>query len=124
MRLTKTTIRLNGISLYGHHGIGEEEQKVGSHFVIHAALTIPCPASRFREDTLDESINYAEAYHIIKEAFLKPSGTLENVASRMLDDLFAAFPLLKEAEIEIEKLRPPFPADCHSASVRLCARRD
>ena len=27
-------------------------------------------------------------------------------------------------EINIEKMRPPFPSDCQSASVRICAYRD
>ena len=124
MRLTKTTIHLKEIRLYGRHGISEKEQRVGNHFVIRLSMTIPCPKTGFAEDELDNTINYAESYTIIYKTFQQTSKTLENLASRMLSQLFEAFPLLEEAEIEIEKLRPPFPADCQAASVRLTARRD
>ena len=123
MTITSTVIRLNDIRLYGHHGITEDERQVGSHFVINLALTVNVGTGDLAHDTLEKSVNYADAYAVLKKEFMKPSATLEHLAHRILTALLHDFTLLQGAEIEIHKLNPPFCADCASASVTLCIQR-
>jgi len=123
MIITSTVIRLNNIKLYGHHGITEDERQVGNHFTVNLAMTVNAHSGDFAQDTLEKSVNYADAYTVLKKEFLRPSATLENLAQRILIALFHNFSILQEAEIEIHKLNPPLCADCASASVTLCMQR-
>ena len=121
IHLQSTTISLNDIRLYGFHGVSSKEQEVGSEFVIH--LTIQAKIPDFQEDSLDNTINYADAYECLLHEFQQPSKTLEHLATRILDALFKRFSQLHETQIEIHKINPPMNARCHSASVKMIVSR-
>lgn len=123
MNITTTQICLHQLRFHAFHGVTPAEQAVGSEFTIDVALTISRKLSELRSDRLESTINYAEAYSVIREAFMPTCRTLEAAASRVLEALFDAFPQLEGVEIEVSKINPPLGADCHSASVRLKAQR-
>ncbi len=123
MTLSSTIIKINDIKLYGFHGVTLKEQKLGNNFIINLAMTIKARPDDFEEDSLDNTINYAEAYEILKCEFQITSATLENLAIRIIKQLFSHFPILEECRIDIQKLNPPFPADCRSASVDITMKR-
>ena len=37
-RYEHATVHLNGVHLYGYHGMSEEERQVGNHFCIHVGM--------------------------------------------------------------------------------------
>ena len=123
-RYEHATVHLNGVHLYGYHGMSEEERQVGNHFCIHVGMDIAVPPTGFITDSLDLSVNYAEAYEVVKDEFCISSMTLEHLATRIIEALLRRFTIVEKVEINIEKMRPPFPSDCQSASVRICAYRD
>ena len=119
MNITTTQICLHQLRFHAFHGVTPAEQDVGSDFTVDVILTISRQLSELRSDRLEATINYAEAYSVIRETFMPTCQTLEAVASRILEALFDAFPQLEGAEIEVCKVNPPLGADCRSASVRL-----
>lgn len=111
-------IELKTLKFYAYHGVAPQETKVGNWFIIDVTLTAPLEAA-IRSDALEETINYAEVYEIVKKEMQIPSRLLEHVAGRILDALKVRFPQLRETELKIAKLNPPFGGDVYSAAILL-----
>lgn len=124
MTITKTEIRLQGLRFYAYHGVLPQERQVGGHYTVDATLQLTGADSAIHDDELSGTVNYAEAYAIISREMQTPSALIEHVAGRILRAVFAAFPLVCAATIEVRKDTPPMGADCAGCSVRLTATRD
>ena len=72
-----------------------------------------------KSDELEDTINYATVYTIVKEQMDIPSKLIEHVAGRILYALKDRFPGLAAIELKLSKLNPPFGGDVHSASIIL-----
>jgi len=106
------------MKFYAYHGVGEQETKVGNHFTVDLSLTAPLEDA-VKSDKLEDTINYALVYAIVKEEMAIPSRLLEHAAGRILHSLKKQFSQLTAIEIELAKLTPPFGGDVHSAAVVL-----
>ncbi len=114
----ESKIELRQMKFYAFHGVGEQERVVGNHFVVDVLLTAPLMQA-VRSDKLEDTINYAEVYSLVKQEMYIPSRLLEHVAGRILSALKAHFPQLTAIEVKIAKQSPPFGGDVQSASVIL-----
>ena len=95
-----------------------QETKVGNDFVVDLILTAPL-VQAVKSDELDDTINYAAVYAVVKEQMDIPSKLIEHVAGRILYALKERFPQLAAVELKLSKLNPPFGGDVHSASIIL-----
>lgn len=111
-----TRIELDTMKFYAYHGVMPQERKVGNHFIVSLILTAPLERA-VESDNLDDTINYAEAYEVVKEQMEIPSRLIEHVAGRILQALKTHFPQLTGVELKLSKLNPPFGGDVQSASV-------
>ena len=111
-------IELKTMKFYAYHGVADQERRVGNTFVVDLTLTAPLEKA-VRSDNLEETINYASVYHVVKEEMALPSRLLEHVAGRILFSIKRQFPQVEEVEVKVAKLNPPFGGDVHSASVIL-----
>lgn len=111
-----TRIELKDIKFYAHHGVMEQERIVGNQFVIDALLTVPL-VDAMESDNLEDTINYAQIYEVIKSEMGIPSNLLEHVAGRILTALKRTFPQLTAIELKVSKLNPPIEGEIQSASV-------
>ena len=108
-----TKIELEKMRFYAYHGVMPQETKVGNDFVVDLILTA------VESDELDDTINYAAVYAVVKEQMDIPSKLIEHVAGRILYALKERFPQLAAVELKLSKLNPPFGGDVHSASIIL-----
>ena len=106
-----TRIELKEMRFYAYHGVMPQETKVGNNFVVNLILTAPLEQA-VRSDELDDTINYAAVYEVVKEQ-------IEHAAGRILYALKERFPQLAAIELKLSKLNPPFGGDIHSASIIL-----
>lgn len=113
-----TKIRLEEMRFYAYHGVLPQETKVGNHFIVNLTLTAPLERA-VRSDDLEDTLNYADVYAVVKEQMEIPSKLLEHVAGRILYALKERFPRLTAVELTLSKLNPPFGGDLRSASVLL-----
>lgn len=113
-----TSIELRTMTFYAYHGVAPQETRVGNTFVVNLKLTAPLEKAMWSDD-LDDTINYAAVYGIVKAEMAIPSKLLEHVAGRILKALKAGFPQITEVELVLSKLNPPFGGDIHSASIIL-----
>ena len=61
-----TKIELEKMRFYAYHGVMPQETKVGNDFVVDLILTAPLEQA-VKSDELDDTINYAAVYAVVKE---------------------------------------------------------
>ena len=113
-----TRIDLEAMKFYAYHGVMPQERKVGNNFVVNLILTAPLDKA-VTSDELEDTINYAAVYAVVKEQMEKPSKLIEHAAGRILQALKEYFPQLTAIELKLAKLNPPFGGDVYSASIIL-----
>ena len=111
-------VELIGMQFYAYHGCFEEEQIIGNKFVVNfwAETDLSKPA---QTDNIEDALNYQEVYNIIKEQMAVKSHLLENVARRILNAVKEAFPYIKGAQVQIDKLNPPLGGQVYASRVTM-----
>ncbi len=99
-------IRIEGLSLWGYHGLETKEAKEGGPFELTVEAAYPEPR-KARRDTLEGRPDYAaiadravELFHARRYRLVEPLAAL--IAEALLDE----FPLLTRATVTVRKLRP------------------
>jgi dihydroneopterin aldolase len=111
-------IQLENMEFYAFHGHFKEEQIVGNRFIV--SVTIDTDLEKpSKSDKLDDTLNYQEAYQIVKSEMVKKSHLLENIASRILDALYSNFNSIRTATVKISKMNPPIGGKMDCVSITL-----
>lgn len=114
----KITIRLADMLFYAYHGVLEQETRVGNHYVVNicmdADLTMACES-----DNVDDTINYAEVFELVKAEMGISSQLLEHVAMRIYKSLRMAFPQILKLEVRLAKNNPPIRGEVMCAEVMI-----
>ena len=100
-------IVLRGLTFYAHHGALAEERSLGQRFVVDARLEFDLgPAGR--SDDLTRTVNYADAWAVIRDAVEGPPLNLvEAVAERVATALLARFAPVEAVGVRIFKPSAP-----------------
>ena len=77
-----TKIELEKMRFYAYHGVMPQETKVGNDFVVDLILTAPLEQA-VKSDELDDTINYAAVYAVVKEQMDIPSKLIERPSEVM-----------------------------------------
>lgn len=100
---------LTGIELFAFHGVCEDEKKNGQFFYIDAELYADLKAA-LKSDLVEDTLNYAEAARVIREAFvLKRFDLIEAAADFCAGRLMEEFPILSVVKITVHKPSAPIP---------------
>ncbi|MGV8962256.1 MAG: dihydroneopterin aldolase [Candidatus Saccharimonadaceae bacterium] len=114
----KTTIQLTDMLFYAYHGVLDQETKVGNHYVVNismdADLKLACET-----DNVDDTINYAQVFTLVKDEMELPSKLLEYVAMRIFKSLRDAFPQILKLEVRLAKNNPPICGEVKCAEVTI-----
>lgn len=97
-------INIDRLRLFAHHGVMEQERRVGNEFEVTLRIKYPSDVPR---DSIDATLNYAEAVDVVREVMAEPAQLLEHVAWRISEALRRRFPAIEAIETAIVKLRPP-----------------
>lgn len=106
------------MEFYAHHGCFEEERKVGTWFQVDLEMMVDT-ATAERSDNLDETVNYAEVYLIVKREMSISSKLLENVAYRIKMAVMQEYPSVEQVKVKVQKLNPPLGGKMKSVAVEL-----
>lgn len=109
-------IELKDIKFLAFHGVSQQERKVGNTFVVNLLLSAPLEKA-VQSDDLNQTINYAAVYEVVKKEMKTPSSLIEHAAGRILNALKKEFPSLTAVELKLSKINPPIEGDVESASV-------
>ena len=109
-------IEIEGMEFYAYHGHFESERKTGNKFRVDLSIETNLEKAG-KSDKLEDTLNYQEAYNLVKKEMKVTSSLLENVAARILDKLIKNFPEIKSATIRISKLNPPMGGKIERVSI-------
>jgi len=112
----KSYILLENIKFFARHGVLEQENITGNTFVVNIKLGIDLSKAAISDD-LNDTINYAEVYELIKSEMNIQSKLLEHVGGRIIKSLRNRYPVLESIELKISKLAPPILGQIEQASV-------
>ncbi len=114
-------IIIEGLEVYGHHGVADEEKVLGQRLLYDVRMTIDdCPAA-FTDDVMD-TIDYTEVMDVIVEVATTQSySLLERLAQLSAEAILRKFPV-DEVWVQVTKPHPPVAMALTSvaAAVELC----
>lgn len=122
MKIEKTSIHLQGVRFYAHHGVDPQETTVGAQFTIDLELETDFTHA-LETDELNGTVNYASVYEAVKEEMQTPSALLEHIGGRIVKRLFHDFPTIEGIHLRLIKQNPPMGADCEGAGIELICKR-
>nr|WP_296086648.1 dihydroneopterin aldolase [uncultured Prevotella sp.] len=118
MAVKSSYILLENVKFYAFHGVLPQERKVGNDYQV--SLRIGYDISRAMvSDDVNDTLNYAEVYQLLRQEMSVPSALLERVAGRIGDRLFRKFPAIQSIDLTIIKVNPPMGADSEGAGVEV-----
>jgi dihydroneopterin aldolase len=112
----KTIIELKNIKFYAYHGVLPHEAIIGNEFTVNIHIESDLLTACI-SDNVDDTINYADVYQLVKVEMDIASQLLENVAYRILRSIKNAFPQILFIEVRLAKLNPPIAGDIESAGI-------
>ncbi len=113
-------IKIEGLTIFAHHGVYPEEAKLGQTFIVNAVLFTDTRAAGLTDD-LSQSVNYgtacSEIYTFLTEHTYK---LLEAAVEHLAAHLLHTFPLVHGVELELKKPGAPirYPFDSVSVKIR------
>lgn len=99
------SIRLNDLQFFARHGLYEEEKLIGGEFVVNVLIEYEPQAQVVYR--LEDTIDYAAVYQLVKQKMQQPTPLLETLAMQMVNDILEAYPLAENVEVSVRKVKPP-----------------
>jgi dihydroneopterin aldolase len=117
-----TTISLTGMEFYAHHGCFDEEQSVGTRFVVDVSIEADLTLAA-QTDDIGQTINYSTVYQQVKEEMAKPSHLIENAAFRIAKAIIEQHQQAQSVTVKVAKLNPAVGGQVQSSNVAINLHR-
>ena len=114
---TMGKIYLKNIRLYAYHGCMDEEEKIGSDYVVNLVVTTNLEKSS-KTDDLKDTVDYVELHAIVKQEMQQRAKLLEHVADRILNKVLSCFTEVEKATVKVAKKNPPIGGNVEEVSVK------
>jgi dihydroneopterin aldolase len=113
---------LKNIRIYAFHGCMEEEEKIGSDYIVNLEVDAPMEMAS-RTDELEDAVDYVSLNDIVKEEMSVRSKLLEHVAQRIVDKIMGQFEEVESVVVSVAKQNPPIGGDMDEVCIRLKEER-
>lgn len=114
-------ITLTGIGAVGHHGVLDQERRVGQPFFVDVTLHTDLSAAG-RSDELAQTVDYSEVAERVKEVIVgEPVNLVETLAETIAASLLGAFPV---SALEVTVHKPKAPIEVTFADVAVTIYRE
>ncbi|MEK9565724.1 MAG: dihydroneopterin aldolase [Flavobacteriaceae bacterium] len=111
-------IFLKNIRLYAYHGCLDEEEKIGSDYVVNVVVHTELEKSSF-SDELSDTVDYVSLHAIVKEEMAVRAKLLEKVADRIIKRIFREHEEVSRARVKVAKQNPPIGGNVEEVAVAL-----
>ncbi|GHT12631.1 hypothetical protein AGMMS4956_07540 [Bacteroidia bacterium] len=118
-----TTIMLDGMEFYAHHGCFAEEQQVGTQFVVNVSFAADIEQAAATDD-IRNTVNYIAVYQLVKAQMAITSRLIEHVAHRIATSIIEQFALVQRVEVKIAKLNPAVGGQMRQSAATVCLQRN
>lgn len=109
-------IELEGMYFRAYHGCLESERLNGNDFIVDFSAEYDFSAAS-QSDNLEDTLNYAAIYDLVKREMAVPSDLLEHVAGRIVRAIEEEFPGLEHFTVSVSKKNPPVDGPCDLSRV-------
>ncbi|HYE95723.1 MAG TPA: dihydroneopterin aldolase [Rubricoccaceae bacterium] len=117
------TVRLVNAVFYAHHGVMQEEHRIGGRFEVDVAMDLDVDEAA-KTDDLSKTVDYERVYAFVKEVVLGHKFYLiERVAHDIAHAVLEDFPAVQRVEVTVRKPNPPVGGPCDHAEARYRAAR-
>ncbi|MFT4094422.1 MAG: dihydroneopterin aldolase [Niabella sp.] len=99
------TLHLEKLKFFAYHGIYEEEKKLGNEFELN--ISVSFLSTKPVVEHIDETINYADVYALVKTEMLQPRELLETFLSQLAKKIKEAYPAIVKLKMSLYKLQMP-----------------
>ena len=115
-------ILIEGLEVYGHHGVGREEKVLGQRLLYDVRLTIEdCEAAH--TDRVEDTVDYTEVMDLIVDvATVNSYSLLERLAWVTGEAILKRFPV-DEVWVQVTKPHPPVACALDSVGAAVELRR-
>lgn len=114
---------VRNIRLHAFHGVLCQERVTGNDYLVSVSALYPLGGA-VCTDCVDDTLNYARIYEIVKEEMATRSLLVEHVAGRIAMHVLGDFPDADDVRVEVVKVNPPMGAACDGAGVDIVMRRE
>ncbi len=98
-------ISLHQLKFHAFHGLYEEEKEIGNEFEVNLDAWFNETADPITH--LNQTINYAVLYKLVKDRMNIPEPLLETIAMDIAQQSKAHFPVITEINVSVRKIKPP-----------------
>jgi len=109
-------IYLNNIRLYAFHGCMDEEEKIGSDYVVNVSVDVDLSTSS-DTDALKDTVDYVALHAIVKEEMAIRAKLLEKVADRILKRILKEHLTVTLVKVKVAKRNPPIGGNVEEVAV-------
>ena len=109
-------IYLKNIRLYAFHGCMDEEEKIGSDYVVNLVIDADLNLSS-QSDNLKDTVDYVSLHGIVKEEMSIRSKLLEKVADRILKRILKDHREVVLVKVKVAKINPPIGGNVDEVAV-------
>jgi len=118
------TVRLVNSVFYAHHGVMQEEHRIGGRFEVDVAMDLDVDAAA-KEDDLTQTVDYERVYSFIKEVMLANKFYLiDKIAYTIAHEVLDHYSKGIGVDVTVRKPNPPVGGPCDRADVTYRASRD
>ncbi len=109
------TVRLRNAVFYAHHGVMQEEHRLGGRFEVDVEMELNFDEAA-QNDDLSKTVDYERVYREVKEIVTENKFYLIErlsylIAQRILDNE----DVVRKIEVTVRKANPPVGGPCDSA---------
>ena len=113
-------IILKNCAFFAHHGVYEEESRLGQRFYVDAQLQVQ-PDGALEEDRIQGTVHYGEAFALIEKIVTGQTRKLiETLALDIARGICSEFPQVTHARITVRKPHAPVPGVLDHVEVTVC----
>ena len=114
-RSTAGRVQLVNAVFYGHHGVMQEEHKVGGRYEVDVGVELDFEEAALHDD-LTRTVNYEKVYEFVRSLVTENNFYLiEKLAYRIAHQVLDTYPSVDGVEVTVRKPNPPVGGPCDRA---------
>lgn len=109
------TVRLINAVFYAHHGVMQEEHRIGGRYEVDVSMDLDFEKAA-EDDDLSGTVDYERIYSLVREIVTRNNFYLiERLAHLIAHEVLKANELVRRVEVTVRKPNPPVGGTCDRA---------
>ena len=120
----KGTVRLINAVFYAHHGVMQEEHRIGGRYEVDVAMTLDFESAAASDDLAD-TVDYEAIYKLVHRIVTRNRFYLiEKLSFLIAEEVLSTYAIVQSVEVVVRKPNPPVGGTCDRAEAVYLAERE